>query len=132
VNSNSYPDIFFGLKGGFNNFGIVTNFNMLAVPQTQVYAGYISYTPSQFTMAIQALANFQVRSKDPKAEIVGFLAITGGQFFLSVYCFYDAPIAPNGTFDEFLSAPHTTNTLQTQSYLSFVQSTASAAPTDLR
>jgi hypothetical protein len=68
---------------------------MRAVPQTQVYAGFVLYIPSQFNMAIQAMINFQARNKDPKAEIIEFLAITAGQFFLSVYCFYDAPMAPN-------------------------------------
>ncbi|CAF1453811.1 unnamed protein product [Rotaria sordida] len=36
VNNMSYPDIFFGLKGGLNNFGIVTRFTMRAVPQTEL------------------------------------------------------------------------------------------------
>jgi hypothetical protein len=105
---------------------------MRAVPQTQVYAGFVLYIPSQFNMAMQAMTSFQTRYKDSKAEIVGFLAITAGQFFLSVYCFYDAPMAINGTFEELLSAPYTANTLQTQSYFSFIQSTASATPTDMR
>jgi len=41
---------------------------MRAVPQTQVYAGFVLYIPSQFNMAMQAMTNFQARNKDPKAE----------------------------------------------------------------
>ena len=128
VNKNSYPDIFFGLKGGYNNFGIVTNFNMRAVPQTQVYAGFIFYAPPEYQAVMQAMANFQANNRDPKAIIIGFLAIAGGQLIFPVYCVYDGPTVPNGTFDGFLSIPHIFATVQTQSFASFIQSTDTPSP----
>lgn len=128
VNKNSYPEIFFGLKGGYNNFGIVTNFNMRAVPQTEVYAGLIFYAPPQYPAVMQAMAHFQANNDDPKAAIVGFLAIAGGQLILAVYCLYDRPTAPSGTFDGLLAVPHIFSTLQTQSFASFIQSTNTPSP----
>ncbi|QRV84353.1 FAD-binding domain protein [Ceratobasidium sp. AG-Ba] len=41
------PDLFFGLKGGFNNFGIVTKFTLLAFPQGQVWGGLKTFTFDQ-------------------------------------------------------------------------------------
>jgi hypothetical protein len=120
VNNNSYPDIFFGLKGGFNNFGIVTNFNLRAVPQTQVYGGALVYSPLQFDPLVQAIVNFQANNKDPKAQIIASFALGTGEFICLMILFYDAPTAPNGTFDEFL-AIHPYGTLETQSYLSIVE-----------
>jgi hypothetical protein len=131
VNNNSYPDIFFGLKGGLNNFGIVTNFNMRAVPQTQVYGGLLIYSPLQFDGLIQAMVNFQANNKDPKAQIIGSFIIAPGEFIFILIVFYDAPTAPNGTFDEFL-AIYPYGTLQTQSYLSLVQASPVSDTNNLR
>ncbi len=131
MNKNSYPDIFFGLKGGLNNFGIVTNFNMRALPQTQVYGGLLIYFPLQFDGLIQAMANFYNNNKDPKAQLIGSFIIGQGEFVFTLIVFYDAPTAPNGTFDEFLAlSPY--GTLQTRSYLSLVQSAPVATTNNLR
>jgi FAD/FMN-containing dehydrogenase len=39
---SSYPDLFWALKGGSSNFGIVTRFDIKTVPSTKVYAGVYS------------------------------------------------------------------------------------------
>ncbi|KAK8917682.1 FAD-dependent monooxygenase yanF [Metarhizium anisopliae] len=46
VNQDSHPDLYFALRGGMSNFGIVTHFTMRAVPQGQVYGGSRTF-PSQ-------------------------------------------------------------------------------------
>ena len=131
MNSESYPDLFFGLKGGLNNFGIVTNFRMRAVPQTQVCAGVLLYSLPEFDALAQAFGNFQNNNKDLKAQIIGFLVATGGQFGFLVNMFYDAPTIPSGIFNEFLALPHLGN-FQTQSYSSFIKSTYLSGVSDLR
>jgi peptidoglycan/LPS O-acetylase OafA/YrhL len=131
VNNNSYPDIFFGLKGGLNNFGIVTNFNVRALPQTLVYGGVLTYVPQQFAGVIQAMVNFQTNNKDPKAQIIASFVIAPGQFVLLIIVFYDAPTAPNGIFDAFLALqPY--GSLQTLSYLSFIQAAPVSQTNNLR
>ncbi len=131
MNNNSYPDIFFGLKSGLNNFGIVTNFNMRALPQTQVYGGFLLYIPLQFDVVIQAIVNFYNNNKDPKAQLIGSFIIAQGEFIFTLIVFYDAPTAPSGIFDEFLAiSPY--GTLQTQSYLSLVQAAPVSATNNLR
>ncbi len=131
MNNNSYPDIFFGLKGGLNNFGIVTNFNVRALPQTLVYGGVLTYVPQQFDGVIQAMVDFQTNNKDLKAQIISSFIIAPGEFVIIIIVFYDAPTAPNGTFDEFLNLqPY--GTLQTQSYLSLVQASPVSQSDNLR
>lgn len=39
MNECTHPDIYFALRGGINNFGIVTYFTMGAVKQEQLYSG---------------------------------------------------------------------------------------------
>lgn len=46
VNQDSHPDLYFALRGGMSNFGIITHFTMRAVPQGQVYGGSRTF-PSQ-------------------------------------------------------------------------------------
>ncbi|KAJ8455641.1 hypothetical protein ONZ45_g18886 [Pleurotus djamor] len=42
VTEASDEALFFALKGGYNNFGVVTKFTVKAFPQTHVWVGYIS------------------------------------------------------------------------------------------
>jgi len=122
VNKDSYPDIFFGLKGGFNNFGIVTNFNVRAIPQGEVYSGILHYTKSEFDAVIKAIENFQNNNKDPKAELIAFLMGKRDTVKITVNLFYDGPTDINGVFNELLSIKHV-GTVQSQSLLSFINST---------
>ena len=46
VNPSSHADLFWALKGGSSNFGIVTKFTMRTFPSTQVYAGVYSVAGS--------------------------------------------------------------------------------------
>lgn len=44
VNENAHPDLYFALRGGMNNFGVVTYFTMRTVPQGQMFGGDKSFT----------------------------------------------------------------------------------------
>jgi hypothetical protein len=47
VTSKSHPDLFWALKGGSSNFGIVTKFKLATFPSDQIYAGIysVAYIP---------------------------------------------------------------------------------------
>ncbi|CAF1126040.1 unnamed protein product [Adineta steineri] len=120
VNNQTYPDLYFGLKGGLNNFGIVTKFIMRALPQTQVYGGVLYYLEPQFGSLIDALINFSNNNKDPKAQLICSFGSILGVVFGNVYAFYDAPEVPDGIFNEFINIDPL-GELKSQSYLSFVQ-----------
>ncbi|CAF1329966.1 unnamed protein product [Adineta steineri] len=120
VNNETYPDLFFGLKGGLNNFGIVTNFKMRALPQTLVYGGVLLYDFLEINDIVNAAVNFQTNNQDPKAQILCDFTSLGGSVAISIIAFYDAPIAPPNTFDVFTSIRHL-GKLQTRSFLSLVQ-----------
>ncbi|CAF3641994.1 unnamed protein product [Rotaria sp. Silwood1] len=131
VNNNSYPDIFFGLKGGYNNFGIVTKFNLRAVPQNQVYGGCLYYTWFKIDRVLKAITNFQARNTDPKAQILSILAIKDGILGMDLVVFYDAPVAPEGIFKEFTDL-QPIGSLHSRSLLSIVQCTPGFLTDNLR
>jgi hypothetical protein len=43
ANANSYSDLFYALKGGSNNFGVVTRIDLKTFPQGKFWGGFIGY-----------------------------------------------------------------------------------------
>jgi hypothetical protein len=122
VTNDSYPDIFFGLKGGFNNFGVVTKFTMHSHPQTLVYGGLLVYIEvHQFDKVLTALINFRNNNKDPKAQVLFSFSHQTELITIDLILFYDAPTPPENLFKEFTDISHI-DTLKTRSFLAFVKS----------
>ncbi|KAF9009161.1 FAD-binding domain-containing protein [Hymenopellis radicata] len=120
VTQNSDPDLFFALKGGLNNFGIVTKFTLQTFPQGMVWGGLITYTFGQLDEVNAAAARFSSEVTDPKAGIITTYNFLLGQPGVSQILFYDAPTPPDGIFDDFLAIPHFTKDVDTRSFLSLV------------
>jgi len=132
VTEKTHPDLFFGLKGGYNNFGIVTDFTMTAFPQTEVWGGQVTYSQSSFDQVRTAIADFSLYSQDPKAAILPWYVSSAGNRTISHGIFYDGPTPPPGTFDGFTSIPSISSDLKTRSYLDMILSTNIAGAADLR
>ena len=74
VSQTSFPDLYWALRGGGNNFGIVTQFNVRAIPQGQMWGSRRTYLESSFPTLIEAYYNLGINAKkDSKAhQIVSF------------------------------------------------------------
>ncbi|KAK8128648.1 hypothetical protein PG984_009756 [Apiospora sp. TS-2023a] len=72
-------DLYWALKGGSNNFGIVTNFRIKTLPGSGPVWGGLTFYPKQLTEpAIEALADFtENMHKDPDSNLLCFFAYTG-------------------------------------------------------
>ncbi|KAJ7108943.1 FAD dependent oxidoreductase [Mycena crocata] len=132
VTAASDADLFFALKGGSNNFGIVTEFTLKTFPQGQVWGGLITYTVAQIDEVSAAVARFASNVTDPKAAIIPTYNFLLGQPGISNVIFYDGPTPPAGIFDEFLAIPHLTKDVDTRSFVSLVQAAPSNATTGTR
>ncbi|KAJ7349828.1 FAD-binding domain-containing protein [Mycena albidolilacea] len=109
-------DLFFALKGGFNNFGIVTEFRFRAVPQDLVWGGHLSYDAAHTAAVNAAIVAFEQTNTDPRAALVGGITAlpTGpnGTFSAptqAVQLFYDGPVLPKGMFADFFAIPTVSN-----------------------
>ncbi|OSD00999.1 FAD-binding domain-containing protein [Trametes coccinea BRFM310] len=122
VTQDSYPDLFWGLKGGFNNFGIVTKFNLTTHPQTEVWGGLITITEDQLDKVNAATVKFAQTVNDPKAQVLPTYNFLLGEPGVSLLLFYDYPTPPDGIFDDFLAIPHFTKDVKTRTLLDLVKS----------
>ncbi|KAH9925023.1 FAD-binding domain-containing protein [Epithele typhae] len=121
VTAESYPDLFFGLKGGYNNFGIVTRFVLNTHPQGQVWGGLITITANHADEVTAATLKFQNSVSDPKAAILPTYNFLIGSLGVSLLMFYDGPTPPAGIFDDFLAIPYFTKDVSTRSFVDLVQ-----------
>lgn len=69
VTVGSYPDLYWALRGGGNNFGIVTNFKLAAFPLGQMWQSQRLYLEPNFPKVLDAIYEFAVTAstKDPDA-----------------------------------------------------------------
>ncbi|KAK0229792.1 FAD dependent oxidoreductase [Armillaria nabsnona] len=130
VTKENDPDLFFSLKGGFNNYGIVTRFTLKAYPQGAVWGGVASYNASHMSVFNAAAVKFCSEVTDPKAAMVMTYAYASGQVSLATQMFYDGPTPPDGIFDDFLAIPALAQDFTTRSFFDLIGSTT--FPTGLR
>lgn len=103
VSDANHPEILFGLKGGLNNFGIISGVTMYARPLGAVWGGMITYAPSDEIS--QALADFSLYNTDRKAQIVADYVQTGvDQAVWLIVMFYDGGFQP-AVYQPFLDIP---------------------------
>jgi len=106
ASQNENPDLFFGLKGGFNNFGIATKFTLKVFPQSDIWGGTVILAEADMGPAHEAVARFTETVRDPKATLNIIFEYAEGEMYAIVILFYDAPEPPAGLFDEFLALPN--------------------------
>ncbi|VDB99546.1 unnamed protein product [Peniophora sp. CBMAI 1063] len=114
-------DLWLALRGGMNNFGIVTNFKFNTVPQSDVWGGVITMTGDQFPAVSAAIANFSANNTDTKAAILPSYNSAAGLPGMLLILFYDDATQP-GLFDAFMDIPAVTSDVKTRSFVDFVTS----------
>ncbi|KAK0184493.1 hypothetical protein F5146DRAFT_1170387 [Armillaria mellea] len=123
VTEGSDPDLFFSLKGGGNNYGIITRFTLKTYPQGAVWGGGATYNASYISTFTAASVKFCSEVTDPKAQMLILYGYNSGQVSLSTQMFYDGPTPPDGIFDDFLAIPALTRDLTTRSFSDLIHST---------
>lgn len=109
VNHQLHPDLYWALRGGGNNFGIVTRFDLETFPQGQLWGGSKSYAIDQNATLLHALTNFNKASPgDPDAAlVVGFAYVRdNGTYIASVAYEHAKPRADPPIYDEFKAIPN--------------------------
>ncbi|RAH46637.1 FAD-binding domain-containing protein [Aspergillus brunneoviolaceus CBS 621.78] len=82
--ASSHPELWRALKGGSNNFGIVTRFTVRCFSSSPIWSGYIYAPGSQCTKALLALHN-SVKRMDPKSSGAEVDSYAAGAIVCDVY-----------------------------------------------
>ncbi|KAF2876999.1 hypothetical protein BDV95DRAFT_589646 [Massariosphaeria phaeospora] len=129
ANAGENTDLFWALKGGGANFGIVTKFDMYTIPVHDIWYQVSIYTPDQAYACIDAFTEWQIKGssdlKSTVAMIIGLDSITVGLL-------YSKTTVPPAVFEPFnkltpalVAVPPTNGTI-----LSLTQILASTSSTD--
>lgn len=99
-------DLFFAIRGGGNNFGIVTSFTVKTYPLGPIYRNMLTFPIDKTTKVKEAIMNHIDKCKDKKAAIIAayrHFCIRGEQVHkITVDLFYDGPLPSENPFEELL------------------------------
>jgi FAD/FMN-containing dehydrogenase len=73
ASADENPDLFWGIRGGGGNFGIVTRFEFQLYPVEELYAGLILYPRSQAAEFMQRYAELTSSAPDQFSSMAAFL-----------------------------------------------------------
>ncbi|KAL8708934.1 MAG: hypothetical protein Q9220_006266 [cf. Caloplaca sp. 1 TL-2023] len=113
VNQQSNPDLYFALRGGGNNFGIVTRFDLETFPQGKMWGGSTIHPITSSKAVYKAFENFANNApSDPDAALITAVALVQGNYIFANDYEYAKPVAYPEIFDEFTSIPNITDTMR--------------------
>ncbi len=99
MNYTSYPDLFFALRGGGNNFGIVTRFDLETFPQDLMWGGSQTYPITAAASLIRAFVNVAHNGpSDPDAALLLNFFYYNGTFLSNTDMEYAKPIVNPAIF----------------------------------
>jgi len=136
TSASQVPDLFKALKGGSNNFGIVTRFDLETFPQGKFLGGFVYNLPDTVPQQLEAFTNYMDPKKfDPRASVfqsfnyqaaVGIVVVANG-------ITYTSPITNPPILEPFLSIqPQLQNSMRISTLLDFVKEEASVQAPDQR
>ncbi|GJN77669.1 hypothetical protein PLIIFM63780_001162 [Purpureocillium lilacinum] len=128
ANRTSHPDLFRALKGGANNFGIVTRFDLATFPQGNISSTSLVHDISQREAVFSAFTDIaNTVPFDPYTSLVMGLLYnsTSGRWIMSTSAVYTKPVLNPPVFSNLLSIPSLSNS----SAITSLSTLADEAPT---
>ncbi|KAL4913044.1 hypothetical protein BDW62DRAFT_220924 [Aspergillus aurantiobrunneus] len=118
ANRNENADLWRALKGGGSNFGIVTRYDMVALPDKQLARGQRALSGNYTAPFLDAVAGFTDDQKKGDADaLVGILVHSGGQDVLSTIEVNTDGVEKSTAFAKFNEIPQLAPFTQSRQYL---------------
>ncbi|KAF2726626.1 FAD binding domain-containing protein [Polyplosphaeria fusca] len=130
---SEHQNLFWALRGGGNNFGIVTSFNVRAIPQGLMWGGGRFHLETEFPAVIDAYYNLGVNAaKDGNAAQILSFAYVQNTKLASAALQYAQPVANASILAEYMSIPAIGDTTQIRSLANLTQEFNASNPDGLR
>ena len=91
ASADENPDLFWGIRGGGGNFGVVTRFQYRLQKVGDLYAGLILHPRSEATEFLRMFAGFTTKAPDELSTMAAFLSTPDGDPVVGVFCVYHGP-----------------------------------------
>ncbi|TDI49883.1 MAG: FAD-binding oxidoreductase [Acidobacteria bacterium] len=91
ASTDKNPDLFWAIRGGGGNFGVVTRFEFRLHPVGELYAGLILYPRSAATDLLLAYARMTEEAPDALSGMAAFLCSPEGDPVVGVFAVYHGP-----------------------------------------
>ncbi|KAK5113388.1 hypothetical protein LTR62_003488 [Meristemomyces frigidus] len=135
ANATSNPDLWRALRGGSNNFGIVTTFTMRTFEQGKFWGGFIGFTIDTITQQFQAFQDLLGSANyDPYAALIYSVVynVTGRNWYVASNFEYTKNQTYPPFFKEFTSLPQTFSTMRISNLTDFTLELAASNPIGFR
>ncbi|KAI3319101.1 FAD-binding domain-containing protein [Xylariaceae sp. AK1471] len=117
ANANDHPDLWKALRGGGNNFGVVTRFDLRTFKQGALYGGSLFYFAPSFPSEIQALVTeLQKPNATPETHLmisIGFAAPFGPDPMCQNQVYYTQAVEKPEVLEPFTSVQPQIDALNT-------------------
>jgi FAD/FMN-containing dehydrogenase len=92
ASANENPELFWGLRGGGGNFGVVTSFEFRLHPVTSILGGMLVYPIDRANEVLRAFRDFNQTTPDAMTAFAAMLTSPEGDRILALPVCYNGPI----------------------------------------
>ncbi|KAI9451168.1 FAD dependent oxidoreductase [Lactarius psammicola] len=115
-------DLWFALKGGLNNYGIITKFTLKSHKQPDIWAASLNFAGDLIEEAQVTFARFLTQEHDRRAAQLAQFIYSNGTIVFNLLLFYDGPKLSDGLYDELLNLTSTSRSITEDSFIHFFSS----------
>jgi hypothetical protein len=135
VNESSHPDLYFALRGGGNNFGIATRFDLDTFAQGDIWGGAIVTPITTNVTLLNALVDLAVKSpQNPDAFAwLAFAYVASYEMYIVSTELVNAKPVPNPPIlNNFITGGNLSSTLQVRNVSDLARELNQSNPDGLR
>jgi hypothetical protein len=133
ANEHTNSDLYYALRGGGNNFGVVTRFDLYTYSQSDMLGGTLTYTIGNSDAILRALVDYCKNAPtDTNAALIVAYAYAQGTFLAVADLEYALPELKPAIFQDFQDIPHIMDTTAIRSLSNVTIMLNSTNPSGLR